>query len=178
MASPRSGRARFITATIGVAMLVTSFAMATLVDHGFTRAWPSAARGAWAFGLVALMLAGGLTLLVGLGFISTSVLRSVGDPDARRVPSVAQFLAVYLGFVVLGVATAVYLEHAYAINGVRSIALFAGIVFLLASTGRPWWLFGTLRRLGWFAAISSDGTIRVVLAAIGAVLALVGALVK
>ena len=164
---------RTVPLVAGVLMMTASFVMANAVDRGLTRPWADGLRLTWALVLIALMLAGIFTLAVGLGVLSEEVFAEVGDARAR-VPTVPEFIAVYVGLLIVAAGTAIYVERSYGINYERSVAVVGGGIFLIASLGRPWWLFSTLRRLGWFAAIASDRTMKVVLASIGALLLVLG----
>ena len=68
----------------------------------------------------------------------------------------------------VGVGGAVVAERWYGLPSERGILLTCGGVFLLAAMGRPWWLYAAIRRLGWFAAITNDIAMRLLLAVIGA----------
>jgi hypothetical protein len=154
-------------------MIGAPFTMANAVDRGVTHNWSSTLRSAWAIGLMALLLAGLLTLVVALGILSSQNLASIGE-RSERAPTVPQFIAVYVGFLVLSIGTAIYLEDRYGINGKKTIFVAGGTFFLIASSGRPWWLFATFRRLGWFAVIRNDHAMRLLLGGIGLILLLIG----
>jgi hypothetical protein len=148
--------------------------MAIMVDRGVTHAWSDVARSAWAFALIAIGFAGVITIVVGFNGISPETLGAIGGGEGGRTPTVAMFIAVYTGALIVNVGLAEYLEHRYGIKTDRSIMVNGGATFALAAIGRPWWLFATIRRLGWFAAIKSDAAMRAVLGVIGAGLVIGG----
>ncbi|HET7230212.1 MAG TPA: hypothetical protein VFJ16_09430 [Longimicrobium sp.] len=150
-----------------------SFSMATAVDSGFTRAWPEWARAAWAFALMAGIVGAVLLFANGVGALTDASLADRGG-RAGRVPSLRVYIAVYAGSLFAAVGLALYLEHAYGIPGKRALLWSCGLEFLVASTGRPWWLYQTIRRVGWFSAIESDTAMRVFLGVIGLALILPG----
>jgi cardiolipin synthase A/B len=49
---------------------------------------------------------------------------------------------------------------------------------LIASSGRPWWLYATVRRLGWFSGVESDRSMRRILAVIGVVLVIIATVAR
>jgi hypothetical protein len=158
---------------VGLAMLATSFAMVRAVDSGLTHAWSSSLRGAWVFGMIALVFAGVLALLVGAGLLSSATLAAVGTPGERS-PTLTQFIAVYAGFLAIGIGSGIYFER-FGIKIERSALVTVGVLYGIAAIGRPWWLFATLRRLGWFKTIGNDSHMRMVLAGLAALLVVVGA---
>ena len=158
---------------IGLLFAALGFGMAMAVDRGVTHDWPYGARLAWAASLVVCVLAGLITVLVSQGLVSNDLLESVGSAGERS-PNMATFLGVYVGSLAVGIALALILERQYGINAFRSLLVYGGSFFLLGATGRPWWIFATLRRLGWFALIESDAAMQVVLGVLGAVLAAFG----
>ncbi len=147
--------------------------MATGVDNGFTRGWPAWARAAWAIGLIASCLGGLIAALVGLGIISNRTLASVGS-STDQAPTVPVFLSVYVGGLIAIVGAAIALEHLYGIKGERTILVLGGAFFLLGAWGRPWWIYASVRRMGWFAAIDSDAAMRTILTVLGGLLAAAG----
>ena len=156
------------------------YAGATAVDNGYTSLWPGWARAAWAIGLVAGVMAGVLLLLTGLGILTNDALAGVGDPSSPnqgRV-TVTLFIAVYVTSLVVAVALAIALERLYHVNARRTTLVFCGGMFLAASTGHPWWLYETIRRVRWFALIGSDRAMRVVLVLFGAFCVLAGLFAK
>lgn len=153
---------------------------ANAVDEGLTQPWPMWARAIWAFGLILGTLTAVFLLLTGLGILTNERLREVGDgssPNRDRV-TVGVFITVYVAVLILAVSLAFGLEGLYHVPAVRTVPVFLGGMYLVASTGRPWWLYETVRRVRWFALFESDGVMRVVLAVIGAGLVLVGLLAK
>ncbi len=153
-------------AIVAVLLVGTSFAMATAVDYGVTRPWPDWARGLWAGMLILGMIAGVLLFANAVGALTGKSLAERGSPGGRA-PSLRTFLMVYVGTLMGGVGLALYLERAHNVPGHRVIFGFVGLLFLLASSGYPWWLYESIRRVGWFAAIESDKTMRMLLRVIG-----------
>lgn len=151
--------------------------MAEAVDRGVTAQWPSGARLGWGIATLGLLFAGVFMGATALGLLTDDTLAAVGD-GSTRTPNTGQFIAVYLGTLVLGVAPALYLKHSYGIPVQRTTLVFFGVVFLWASTGRPWWLYGTIRRVRWFVLIQSEVAMRRLLALLGIALALAGALLS
>jgi hypothetical protein len=150
-----------------VVLVGASMAMANAVDSGFTRAWPMWARTAWAVTLIAGSLGGVL-----LGMWSLELAGRL-DPGGRA-PDNRTFLIVYTAFVVLGVALPLGLDALYGISRTMVLLVYCGTTFLVTSLGRPWWLYATIRRMGWFSGIESDAAMRLVLALLGAALLLAG----
>jgi len=149
--------------------------MAFMVDSGFNRSWPYWARSAWAYALIAGILCAVALVANGFGVVTTKSLASTANRDDQQsghLLSAMQFFAVYAGTLAAMVGTAIWLERSYGINGVRSIEGVGGILFILAALNKPWWLYYTFRRLGWFAAIESERAMRGVLAVLGAGLVL------
>ena len=156
-------------ALIGLSVLLFAAALggAHLVDSGLTRAWPNGAQIAWGLGLLGSALGGVFLLVVGLGVVSDETLASRYAGEQRSLRT-GHFFAVYVGMLVVGVGGAVVAERWYGLPSERGILLTCGGVFLLAAMGRPWWLYAAIRRLGWFAAITNDIAMRLLLAVIGA----------
>lgn len=153
---------------------------ANAVDEGLTQPWPMWARASWASGLILGTLTAVFLLLTGLGILTNERLRDRGDgssPNRGRV-TVGVFITVYVAILILAVSLAFGLKGLYHVPAERTVPVSLGGMYLVASTGRPWWLYETVRRVRWFALFESDAVMRVVLAVIGAGLVLVGLLVK
>ena len=112
-----------------------------------------------------------LLLLNGIGVISTDLMASVGQD---RAPTVEVWMAVYIGSMVVLLGINLLLVTIFHVDWLRGCLAESGVLFLLASSRRPWWLFGTIRRAGWFAFIESDTTMRWLLGVIGTWLLLIG----
>ena len=146
-----------------------------MMAAGATLSWPDWAKATVAFMLPVGSLCAMLLAANGLGFLSSEILASVGE---RRAPTAGQWIAVYLGMfvVLLGVnALLVFTAH---VDWARTALIECGLLFLLASSGRSWWLLGTIRRAGWFGYIESDTVIRWLLGAVGVLLVVSGLLHK
>ncbi len=74
----------------------------------------------------------------------------------------------------LGAVLSVELERRYGLASPQVPLAYTGITFVVSSLGRPWWLYATIRRMGWFASIENDTHMRVLLALFGAVLLIAG----
>jgi len=161
---------RWKSVTAALLIGAATFAGANAVDRGLTRPWPGWARAAWAGGLILGVLAALFLLLTGLGVLTDEALSETGDPSSlhRGKTTVGVFITVYVATLVTAVALALGLESLYDIQGEGTILVFCGAMFLLASTGKPWWLYETIRRVRWFAFIERDAVMRAVLAVIGA----------
>lgn len=157
----------------GLVMLGVSFAMANAVDDGVTRPWPGWARALWGGTLLAGALGGMLLWMNGMGMADDELLAPAGDPH-RREPSPRTLLLVYGGFVAVGAVLALAVEARYGVARAQVVAAYGGATFVLASLGRPWWLYATLRRMGWFRSIRGDTSMRLVLAVLGVALLAAG----
>jgi len=162
-------RIQWLRVTIAVLIGGAVFAGAAAVDRGLTRPWPELARASWGVGLIIGVFVAVFLLATGLGFLTDETLSEAGDPSSphRARVTVRLFITVYAATLVLAVGLAFGLEALYGINSYRTIAVSCGTMFLVASTGRPWWLFETIRRVRWFALIQRDSVMRTLLAAIG-----------
>lgn len=159
----------------GVIVGVVSMIMALMVDSGFNRSWPYWARAIWAYALIAGILCAVALVANGFGVVTTKSLASTTNRDdlqSGHSLGALQFFAVYAGTLVIAVGTAIWLKRSYGIDGKRSIEGIGGFLFILAAFNKPWWLYYTFRRLGWFAAIESERAMRIVLGVLGAGLAL------
>jgi hypothetical protein len=167
---------------LGAAILIGAavFAGANAVDTGLTRPWPDWARASWATALLAGTIAGVFLLATGLGFLTDEALSQTGDPSSphRHRVTVSVFITVYVATLIVALALAIGLEALYGVSAYRTIVIFSGGMFLLASTGRPWWLYETIRRLRWFALIERDAVMRVILFLVGLFCGLAGLLGK
>jgi hypothetical protein len=94
--------------------------------------------------------------------------------SAPRALKTWQRVVIYFALLVVLVAISVTIDFRFHLGVDRSTAITGGALFLVTATGRPWWLFDTIRRVRWFALISSDHAMRWVLAVLGLVLILVG----
>jgi hypothetical protein len=158
---------------LALAIGVISFTMAQLVDTGFTKGWSQLARSAWAVTLVVGIIAAALLFLTATGLLTAETV----NPRGLEPIALPTMLAVYLGTMGLAVGLAIILESTYRIQGPRTILITLGTTFLVAGSGRPVWLYGTIRRLGWFSAIRNDATMRTTLTLMGAGAVLAGLLI-
>ncbi len=144
------------------------WAMGSAVDRGLLRNWSDLARLLWVsgivFGIIAfvLSLAGAWDLLPTQGSHGRARTRDTGRELTTRV-----FVLVYGGSLVIGTASAFAVQSAWGISPYRVMVAEGSLLFLGASLGRPWWLYETIRRLGWFGLIESDRAMRLVLLVLG-----------
>lgn len=109
---------------------------------------------------------GGIILLGrGLGLLDSATLAS---GDLGRAPTPPDFITVYLGSLTVALFGALLGAYLFRVPALRVMFVIVGAQFLLAASGRPWWLHATMRRVGWFSQIKSDATIRRLFSAIGA----------
>jgi hypothetical protein len=128
---------------------------------------------AWAGSMALAVLLGVFLVGNGLGLINTGVLASAGT---GRAPRFRTFAAVYFG-IIIGIPTiALVAASVVGSNWIRSLFVSFGALFVVAILGRPWWLYGTIRRTGWFALIQNERAMRLVLAVLGVSLASFGLL--
>lgn len=97
-----------------------------------------------------------------------------GEGEERKL-TFGMFIAVYLGTMIFGFGISVVLNLMCDVDLERAVLGYAGALFALAAARRPHLLFEVLRSTGWFALITSDWVMRVLLAVI-AVFAATGAL--
>jgi hypothetical protein len=132
--------------------------------------WNGAVTGFWGtareagpllgrLGLLACVVA----LLIGidlglnaLGLFTSDKLRTGGEAIDERVPTPLQFSLVYMSSLVAGVLPITLIPTLGRGPAVAWIFAIGGAQFLVAASGRPWWLYGTIRRAGWFRNITSD----------------------
>lgn len=175
MRAMRLGRTVF-----ALALMLAGFVMANAVDAGVTRAWPDWERGLWAWTLIGSVIGGIRLLMNGLGILTTEVLNDGSIRPGTEEPelTVGTFVSIYVAILVVSVVSALVLKSKAGIPGERTILVVCGAVFLVAASGRPWWLYATVRRVHWFALIRSDRAMRVVLATLGTAVILAGTLMK
>jgi hypothetical protein len=161
-----------------VVLVVGSFSMAHAVDAGLTHHWPAWSRALWVSGILGSLLGGIYLALNGFGLLTEILSPSVPASDGKAKLTVGTFVVVYLGTLVAAIALALALEALAGIPGRRTGLVFCGAVFLLAATGRPWWLYTTVRRVRWFALIESDRAMRILLAVVGSAVILAGIAMK
>jgi hypothetical protein len=144
--------------------------MASAVDHGFTSTWLEWGRSAWAATLILGVIGAACLFVNAIGVLTNQSLAAVGAgsrSNDARVLTVRQFVAVLVGTTLPIVILATWLEEAFQISAGLTLFASCGVMYLLASLGRPWWLYAAIRRMGWFAAIESDVWMRRLLAALG-----------
>lgn len=98
----------------------------------------------------------------------------VPELEERAGLNTWQRVLIYLGILAVGVTLSIYIDDHYHVGGDRAIGLALGPVFVLAATGWPWWLYGTIRRVRWFGLIKSDTVMRLALLVIGGFLVVMG----
>jgi len=133
---------------------------------GFTLGWPEWALLLWVGMVVVGTFATVLILGNAAGLLTDRSLAKRGDP-AGRVPPLRVFIAVYTGFVLGSVGLALLLDQALGLPARGGVLVLSGGIFVVASSGRPWWLYETMRRVRWFGSIRSDATMRMLLLLIG-----------
>jgi hypothetical protein len=159
---------------IAASLLCLLWVLALLSDtaHAMMRDWPD-----WTKTLAVVSLPfstlGFVLLLNGVGLIRSSWMSSVGQ---NRAPTAETFMAVYVGSMIAVAGIAVLLVWALHVDWLRACYAGAGAVFLLASSRRPWWLFATFRRVGWFTLIERDAAMRWLLGVIGAAFLLISSI--
>jgi hypothetical protein len=95
-------------------------------------------------------------------------------PDDRFQIRFGQFLAGYFASMIGVVGLALLLERLYHVEGIRTIFVGGGVLFLVASTGRPWFWYQVIRNTGWFGHIRNGTVMRTLLAVLGLLLVVVG----
>ncbi len=83
-----------------------------------------------------------------------------------------QYLPAYFVLVVASVAGSIWAEERFGIDGERAILAEMALLFAVAATGRPRFLYLVVRNTGWFTAIETDRAMRGTLAVLAALLAL------
>ena len=165
MPSPASSRWPLAVLGISVGMLTLSmalFGMPSAMQGG--PAWLQPASGA---GLMTGTFTAIILVMIGTGLLSDAYLARRGSPEGRA-PTVGVFIGVYVGWIVLSIAGAFYVQHLSGLDARRGVLVTSGAIMILASSGHPWWLYETLRRVRWFGSIRSDGIMRAVMLAVGA----------
>ena len=98
----------------------------------------------------------------------------MAPPPPERTLHTWQRIVIYFALLIVGVTASIILDDHYHLGENRSIGLSLGPLFLLTASGWPWWLYDTVRRVRWFAIITNDTAMKVVLAIIGGALLLMG----
>jgi hypothetical protein len=145
---------------LGISALVCAFLLLRVLETGVLIGLPPWVATAWTFALVLSLLAAPILIGNGLGLFSTELLASVGTD---RAPTGRQWVAAYIAIIGSVLAVGFALNALAGINLARSVFFQLALVFLLASTGKPWWLYGTIRRTGWFALIRDERSLRAIL---------------
>ena len=148
--------------------------MAGLVDAGSPLMGPSGSTHRIILVVIMLImtLGGVFGFVVAIGIVSDDALREVGSTS--DAPTVGVFFGVYAGWMASALIGAYTLEYFAGLDAMRGIVMVCGIGFVVAGTGRPWWFYGTVRRLGWFALIWSETAMKALLIVLGLAL-IVGA---
>jgi len=137
-----------------------------LVEGGTFHEWPRWTSGPLVFSLIASLLGGVLLVGNGLGLLTTAML---ADGSRGRAPTLRQFLTVYVGSLGLAVVGALLADRFLGLHPMRVAFVEIGMLFLVAAFGKPWWVFATIRRLGWFSEIENDNAIRWIVGILGMV---------
>jgi hypothetical protein len=95
-------------------------------------------------------------------------------PPPPRTLTYGQRLAVYLSVLLFGLVASMLLHGHFGLSVDRAVCLAVGPLFLLTATGRPWWLYATIRDIEWFTLITNEIGMRVVLAVLGVLAVLFG----
>lgn len=77
------------------------------------------------------------------------------------------FATVYLATLAAATALAVVLDERLDVDAEQTVLVFLGAMFTVAGSGRPWWLFQTVRALRWFSFVKSDEVLRIMLVFMG-----------
>ena len=96
------------------------------------------------------------------------------DSDDRALSS-PQSIAAYIGVGAFVLGGALLAQSWFLVDVRRAAASLLAIVYLLAASRRPWWLFYTMRNIRAFVWMD-EGLVRILCLAIGSALAAVGAL--
>jgi hypothetical protein len=107
-----------------------------------------------------------ILVMIGTGLLSDAYLARRGSPEGRA-PTVGVFIGVYVGWILLSLAGAFYLQHLFGLDPRRGVLIVSGATCVVASSGHPWWLYETIRRVRWFGSVRNDGTMRSTMFAIG-----------
>jgi hypothetical protein len=93
-----------------------------------------------------------ILVMIGTGLLSDAYLARRGSPEGRA-PTVGVFIGVYVGWILLSLAGAFYLQHLFGLDPRRGVLIVSGATCVVASSGHPWWLYETIRRVRWFGSI-------------------------
>jgi hypothetical protein len=84
---------------------------------------------------------------------------------------------VYIGNLLVGSLVALVGATLLRVHWFRVVCVVYGALFLVAIAGKPWWLYATIRRTGWFAMIQNERAMRLTLCVIGILLVFLGIMV-
>ena len=155
----------------GAVALACAFLLLRLLEQGSLSGLAPWIRIAWVVTLLLSLLAAPVLIGSGLGLFSSELLAAAGS---ARAPTARQWLLVYFGMMVVVVTVALSLNRLANVDPLRASLVQGGAIFLFACIGRPWWLFGVIRRTGWFALIRDDGPVRVIVGVAGLFLLALG----
>ncbi len=156
---------RPVRALLGGLLLLWPPMWFRLLERGAFVDLPRWAGAALLASLIASIFGGVILLGRGLGLLDSDTLAS---GDLGRAPTLPDFITVYLGSLAVAIIGALLGAYLFQVHPLRAGFVIVGAQFLLAASGKPWWLHATMRRLGWFSQIKSDATIRRLFSAIGA----------
>ena len=141
--------------------------MAAAVIVGLPRGWTPVGRMAWvaALGLAAVFLL--VNAFCGL----TDVAFAHAGP--RPLPTAAQRVGAFFGGVAATLAVTVLINRCFGVPAEPAYLGAWGALYVVASTGRPWSLFATVRKTAALGLVPSDRYARLILASVG--LLLIGA---
>ena len=162
-------RIRLSALLSGLLLGVWVFVAYKLMTSSVVERWPDWARAAFvASSLLGVLGAPTLTAL-GLGLFD-DLPQLPGEP--RQLTAV-MFASAYAGsLIVIGCVLMVLL--AVGFQPVRAGGFAVGPVFLLIAIRRPWWLFASVRRVGWFAFLKDGRPIQWLFGVIGVAAVVVG----
>jgi len=158
------GWRRFRRFLVALALGVTAVSIAAGVAVGLPRGWAPIRRTAWAAALgvaAVFLLVNAFWGLIDVAF---------PDPGPRRPPTAAQRVGVFFGGVAIMFSAAIAMVRWQQVPAEPAVLGAWGALILLASSGRPWLLFATVRERGVVALASGDRYARLILASLGLLL--------
>lgn len=152
---------------VGLAALVGGFILLRALGAGTLEGRPLWIGYLWIATMVLSLVLAPILIGNGLGLFSSELLASSGT---GRSPTARQWLTVYFGSFVTVVSLSLVLNLIMGVDPIRAASWLTSAMFLFASVGRPWWLFASVRRTGWFALVTDDRLVRIILCSIAVIL--------